>query len=61
MSEIADLTYYQKDRDVIINKAKFFYKNNKERLKVKWCVIFVYTLSNPYNHVILDRLTEINA
>ena len=61
MSEIADLTYYQKDRDVILNKAKVFYKNNKERLKVKWYVIFVYTLSNPYNHVILDRLTEINA
>ena len=33
MSEIADLTYYQKNRTVIINKAKDYYKNNKERLK----------------------------
>ena len=33
MSKIADLTYYKKNRDVILNKAKDFYKNNKERLK----------------------------
>ena len=33
MSEIADLTYYQKNRNVILNKAKDYYKNNKERLK----------------------------
>ena len=33
MSEIADLTYYQKSRNVILNKAKYFYKNYKERLK----------------------------
>ena len=33
MSEITDLTYYQKNRNVIINKAKDYYKNNKERLK----------------------------
>ena len=33
MSEITDLTYYQKNRDVILNKAKDFPKNNKERLK----------------------------
>ena len=33
MSEIADLSYYQKDKDFILNKVKDFYKNNKERLR----------------------------
>ena len=33
MSEISDLTYYQENRDLILNKAKDYYKNNKERLK----------------------------
>ena len=33
MSESTDLTYYQKNRNVILNKAKDYYKNNKERLK----------------------------
>ena len=33
MSEITDLTYYQKNRNVILNKAKHYYKNNKERLR----------------------------
>ena len=33
MSEITDLTYYQKNRHVILNKAKDYYKNNKERLE----------------------------
>ena len=33
MSEITDLTYYQKNRNVILNKAKDYYKNNKERLR----------------------------
>ena len=32
MSEIADLTYYQKKQNVILNKAKDYYKNNKDRL-----------------------------
>ena len=33
MSEIVDLTYYQKNRNVILNNGKDFYKNNKDRLK----------------------------
>ena len=33
MSEITDLTYYQKNRNVILNKTKDYYKNNKEKLK----------------------------
>ena len=33
MSEYADLTYYQKNRDVILNRAKDYYENNKERLR----------------------------
>ena len=32
MSENTDLTYYQRNRDVMLNKAKGNYKNNKERL-----------------------------
>ena len=31
--EIGNLTYYQKNRDVILNRAKDYYKNDKERLK----------------------------
>ena len=33
MSESADLTYYQRNRDVILNRAKDYYKNDKERLR----------------------------
>ena len=33
MSESTDLTYYQKSRDMILNQAKYYYKNNKERLR----------------------------
>ena len=33
MSENTDLTYYQRNRDVVLNKAKDYYKNNKERLR----------------------------
>ena len=28
-----ELTYYQRNRDVILNKAKFYYENDKGRLK----------------------------
>ena len=31
MNEYADLTYYQKNRDVILNRAKDYYENHKER------------------------------
>ena len=30
---MSDLIYYQKNRDVIINRAKYYYEDNKERLK----------------------------
>ena len=33
MSESAYLTYYQKNRDVILNRAKDYFENNKERLR----------------------------
>ena len=33
MSENTDLTYHQRNKDVMLNKAKECYKNNKERLK----------------------------
>ena len=33
MSESADLTYYQRNRDVILNRAKGYYENDKERLR----------------------------
>ena len=33
MSESADLTCYQRNRDVILNRAKDYYENDKERLR----------------------------
>ena len=33
MSENSDLSYYQKNRDVVLSKAKDYCKNNKERLR----------------------------
>ena len=33
MRECADLTYYQKNRYVILNKAKDYYENDKKRLR----------------------------
>ena len=35
MGESAYLTYYQRNRDVILNRAKDYYENDKERLKEK--------------------------
>ena len=35
MSESASLTYYQKTRDVILNRAKDYYESDKERLRYK--------------------------
>ena len=34
-SESAYLTYYQKNRDVILNREKDYYENNKERLRMQ--------------------------
>ena len=33
MSEGADLTYYQRNRDVVLNRAKNYYENDKKRLR----------------------------
>ena len=33
MSESADLTYYKKKRDVILNRPRDYYENDKERLR----------------------------
>ena len=33
MSEYADLTYYQRNRDVILNRAKDYYENDKREIK----------------------------
>ena len=33
MSESTYLTYYQKNRDVILNRTKEYYENNKDRLR----------------------------
>ena len=33
MSDSAYLTYYQRNEDVILNRAKDYYENNKERLR----------------------------
>ena len=33
MDESVEKTYYQENRNVILNRAEDYYKNNKERLK----------------------------
>ena len=33
MNEYIDLTYYQRNRDVILKRAKDYYENVKERLR----------------------------
>ena len=33
MNEYVDLTYYQRNRDLILNRAKDYYENDKERLR----------------------------
>ena len=33
MNEYVDLTYYQKNRDIILNRAKDYFENDKERLR----------------------------
>ena len=33
MNESGYLTYYQKNRDVILNRAKYYYENDIERLR----------------------------
>ena len=33
MGESAYLIYYQKNRDVILNRAKDYYENDKERVR----------------------------
>ena len=33
MNEYVDLTYYQRNREVILNRAKDYYENDKERLR----------------------------
>ena len=33
MSESADLTYYQRYRKMILNRAKDYYENDKKRLR----------------------------
>ena len=35
MSKNTNLTYYQRNRDVILNRAKHYYENDKERLRVQ--------------------------
>ena len=35
MSECADLTSYQRNRGVILNRAKDYYETDKERLRVQ--------------------------
>ena len=35
MSEYANYTYYQRNQDVILHRAKDYYENDKERLRGK--------------------------
>ena len=33
MSKSTNLTYYQRNRDVVLNEAKDYYKNHEEKLR----------------------------
>ena len=33
---MSGITYYQRNREVILNRAKYYYENDKERLKRIW-------------------------
>ena len=33
INEYVDLTYYQRNRDVMLNRAKHYYENDKKRLR----------------------------
>ena len=33
MSESNNLTYYRRNRDIVLSKGKHYYENNKERLR----------------------------
>ena len=35
MGENTNLSYYQKNRDIVLNRAKDYYENNKEILRVQ--------------------------
>ena len=35
MSENTYLTYYQRNRGIMLNRAKYYYENDKERLRKK--------------------------
>ena len=35
INKMNNTTYYQRNRDVILNRTKEYYKNDKERLRVK--------------------------
>ena len=35
MSESTYLTYYQRNRHLILNRAKYYHENDKERLRKK--------------------------
>ena len=35
MSENTNLTYYRKNREVILNRVKDYYENDNERLRVQ--------------------------
>ena len=35
MNENTNLTYYQRNREVMLNRAKDYYENDRERLRVQ--------------------------
>ena len=35
MNENTNLTYYQRNRDVILNRSKDYYENDKERSRIQ--------------------------
>ena len=41
-----ETTYYQRNKDVVLNRRKYYYKNNKERLKENEVLVFNGKLSS---------------
>ena len=39
---MSNTTYYKRKRDVVLNRAKDYYKNDKERLKEEARYIYIY-------------------
>ena len=47
---MCETTYYQRNRDVVLNRAKDYYKNDKERLRDNFFFYLGFLLRTFTNH-----------